>query len=69
MADLTEGENGVYMGELGNLIMKKKPDFDCRNYGFKSLSALIKSIDRFEVDFRQTTDPNVKHPYVRDKEA
>ncbi len=69
VADLTEGEDGVYMGELGNLIMKKKPDFDCRNYGFKSLSALIKSIDRFEVDFRQTTDPNVKHPYVRDKEA
>ena len=57
------------MGELGNLIMKKKPDFDCRDYGFKSLSALIKSIDRFEVDFRQTADPNVKHPYVRDKEA
>ncbi len=69
VADLSDGEDAVYMGELGNLIMKKKPDFDCRNYGFKSLSALIKSIDRFEVDFRQTTDPNVKHPYVRDKEA
>ncbi len=69
VADLSDGEDAVYMGELGNLIMKKKPDFDCRNYGFKSLSALIKSIDRFEVDFRQTADPNVKHPYVRDKEA
>ena len=69
VADLSENEDYVYMGELGNLIMKKKPDFDCRNYGFKSLSALIKSIDRFEVDFRQTSDPNVKHPYVRDKEA
>ncbi len=69
VADLSEGEDGVYMGELGNLIMKKKPDFDCRNYGFKSLSALIKSIDRFSVEFRQTADPNVKHPYVRDKEA
>lgn len=69
VADLTEGEDAVYMGELGNLIMKKKPDFDVRNYGFKSLSAMIKSIDRFEVDFRQTADPNVKHPYVRDKEA
>ncbi len=70
VADLTENDgDAVYMGELGTLIMKKKPDFDCRNYGFKSLSALIKSIDRFEVDFRQTADPNVKHPYVRDKEA
>lgn len=59
----------VFMGELGNLLVKKKPDFDCRNYGYKTLSAMIKSIDRFEVDFRQTTDPNIKHPFVRDKEA
>jgi hypothetical protein len=57
------------MGELGNLIMKKQPDFDTRNFGYKSLSSLIKSIDRFEVDFRQTTDPNIKHPFVRDKYA
>lgn len=59
----------VFMGELGNLLVKKRPDFDCRNYGYKSLSAMIKSLDRFEVDFRQTADPNIKHPFVRDKEA
>lgn len=72
VADLsTVSDDGgyVFMGELGNLLVKKKPDFDCRNYGYKTLSAMIKSIDRFEVDFRQTTDPNIKHPFVRDKEA
>jgi uncharacterized LabA/DUF88 family protein len=69
IADLSEDDNWVFMGELGNLILKKQPDFDHRNFGFKSLSSLIKSIDRFEVDFRQTTDPNIKHPFVRDKEA
>jgi hypothetical protein len=57
------------MGELGNLMLKKKPDFDQRAFGYKKLSSLIKSIDRFEVDFRHTTDPNIKHPFVRDKEA
>ena len=57
------------MGELGNLLLKKQSDFDHRNYGFKSLSALIKSIDRFDLDFRQTADPNIKHVFVRDKEA
>ena len=56
------------MGELGNLLVKKQPDFDSRNFGYRSLSALIKSIGRFEVDFRQTADPNIKHPYVRDRE-
>jgi len=69
VADLA-GDNGVvFMGELGNLIMKKQPDFDHRNFGYMSLSAMIKSIDRFEIEFRQTTDPNIKHVFVRDKEA
>jgi len=69
IADLADDNGSVFMGELGNLILKKQPDFDNRNYGYMSLSAMIKSIDRFEMDFRQTTDPNIKHVFVRDKEA
>lgn len=69
VADLAGDSGTVFMGELGNLILKKQPDFDHREFGFNSLSAMIKTIDRFEIDFRQTTDPNIKHPYVRDKEA
>jgi len=69
VADLAGDNGSVFMGELGNLILKKQPDFDHRNFGYMSLSAMIKSIDRFEIDFRQTTDPNIKHVFVRDKEA
>ena len=69
VADLAGDSGLAFMGELGNLILKKQPDFDHRNFGYKSLSAMIKSIDRFETDFRQTTDPNIKHVFVRDKEA
>ncbi|MCL2663767.1 MAG: NYN domain-containing protein [Oscillospiraceae bacterium] len=69
VADLAGDSGAVFMGELGNLILKKQPDFDNRNFGYKSLSAMIKSIDRFEIEFRQTTDPNIKHVFVRDKEA
>ena len=69
VADLAGDDGVVFMGELGNLILKKQPDFDHRNFGYMSLSAMIKSIDRFEIDFRQTTDPNIKHVFVRDKEA
>lgn len=67
--DLTDDDDGVFMGELGTLLLKKQPDFDCRNFGFRTLTAMIKSIDRFEVELRQTSDPHIKHPYVRDKEA
>ena len=69
VADLAGDSGDVFMGELGNLIQKKKPDFDHRDFGYMSLSAMIKSIDRFKTEFRQTTDPNIKHVFVRDKEA
>jgi len=69
VADLAGDDGYAFLGELGNLILKKKPDLDHRNFGYKSLSAMIKSIDRFETDFRQTTDPNIKHVFVRDKES
>ncbi|MCL2820922.1 MAG: NYN domain-containing protein [Oscillospiraceae bacterium] len=69
VSDLAGEDGYAFMGELGNLILKKQPDFDHRNFGYKSLSAMIKSIDRFEMDFRHTTDPNIKHVFVKDKES
>lgn len=68
VADLTDDDNGVYMGVLGDLLCKKQPDFDPRNFGFRTLSAMVKSSDRFKVEFRPTSDPNIKHPYVWDME-
>ena len=68
IADLADENEFVFMGELGTLLLKKQPDFDPRNFGFNSLSSMIKSIDRFQVDFRNTADPNIKHPFVKDKE-
>ena len=69
VADLSGDNEAVFMGELGNLLLKKKPDFDHRSFGYMSLSAMVKSIDRFETEFRQTADKNIKHVFVRDKEA
>ena len=66
--DMIADEDGyAFMGELGNLLIRQQPDFDPRNYGFSKLTQLIKSIDRFEVDVRQTSNPHTKHIYLRDK--
>ena len=64
---VADEEGYAFMGELGNLIIKQQPDFDPRNYGFSKLTQLVKSIDRFEVDVRQTSNPHTKHIYVRDR--
>lgn len=63
-----EDENGwVYLGDLGNLLLKKKPDFDSRNYGFPKMLPLIRSINRYEIDERDSGKHNIKHIYIRKK--
>jgi uncharacterized LabA/DUF88 family protein len=65
--DLAEDDEWVFLGVLGNLILKKQPDFDPRNYGHKKLLDLIKSIPGIEIDERHTGKKNASHFYVRTK--
>lgn len=68
-ADLADDDGYVDLSYLGNLIIKKQPDFDPRSYGFGKLSTMIKNLPRFEVDVRPTADPHVRPMFIRDKEA
>ncbi len=67
IGDLADESGWAFLGEVGNLILKKEPDFDPRNYGFKKLGQLIKSTQRFEIDERQTDKSNIKLVYIRAK--
>lgn len=61
-----EDENGwAYLGNLGNLLLKKKPDFDSRNYNYPKLLPLIKNLNKFEFDERVSGKGNIKHVYIR----
>ncbi len=66
---IADEDGFAFMGELGNLLLRKQPDFDPRNYGFQKLTQLVKSLDRFEIDARPTSNPHTKHVYLRDKQA
>lgn len=66
--DLSEDDNGwAFLGEVGNLILKKQPDFDPRNYGYLKLTPLIKSLGAFEIDQRTSGKRNIKLIYIRNK--
>ncbi|MET3115488.1 uncharacterized LabA/DUF88 family protein [Pedobacter sp. CG_S7] len=67
ITDLADEDGWAFLGELGNLMLKKKPDFDPRNYGFNKMLPLLKSINRFEIDERETGKNNIKHIYIRIK--
>ena len=69
LSTIADEDGFAFMGELGNLLLRKQPDFDPRNYGFQKLTQLVKSLDRFEIDARPTSNPHTKHVYLRDKES
>ena len=69
IADLADEDGYIDLSNLGNLIIKKQPDFDPRNFGFRKLSTMLKYLPRFEVDVRTTSDPHSKPIYIRDREA
>ena len=61
-------ENGwAFLGDVGNLIMKKQPDFDPRNFGFLKLTPLIRAVEGIEIDERETSNRHVKHIYIKEK--
>ena len=51
------------LSSLGALLVKKRPDFDSRNYGYSQLSKLLRAIERFEIGGAGA------HVWVKDKMA
>ncbi|SMG52117.1 OST-HTH/LOTUS domain-containing protein [Marivirga sericea] len=67
IADLADDDGWAFLGDVGNLLQKKQPNFDSRNYGFPKLTPLIKSINNFEIEERFGNRNNLKLVYVRMK--
>lgn len=65
ISDLSDESGWAFLGDVGNLIIKKQPNFDPRNYGFRNLTALMRSIDIIEIDERGTDNRRNKLIYVK----
>ncbi|TBX70214.1 NYN domain-containing protein [Flavobacterium silvisoli] len=65
--DLADESGWAFLGNLGSYILKMKPDFDSRNYGFPKLLPLIKDINKFEIDERETGKGKIRHIYLKEK--
>jgi len=66
--DIADEDGWAFLGDVGNLLIKKRPDFDPRNYGFDKLTPLIKSLKKhFDIDERDTDRATIKHVYIRAK--
>jgi len=56
------------LGDLGNLILKRYPDFDVRNFGFKKFTPFIKSLGAFEFKEERVPGSNNKLIYIRERQ-
>ena len=64
--DLADDNDWVSLAEVGSLLLKKRPDFDPRNYGFQKLTPLIESCPKyFEIEKRKAENSHVMHVFVR----
>jgi len=63
--DLADEDGWAYLGDVGNLLQKKQPNFDARNYGFQKLTRLIDSTGKFEIEKRENQKGRFKLMYVR----
>lgn len=64
--DIGDDDGWAFLGDVGNLIVKKKPEFDPRNYGFQKLTPMLKSLtDILEIDERESDKKGIKYVFVR----
>ncbi|MBN8567483.1 MAG: NYN domain-containing protein [Flavobacteriales bacterium] len=64
--DLADDEGWAFLGDVGNLIVKKKPEFDPRNFGFPKLTPLMKTLTKIiEIHERDSDKKGIKHVYVK----
>ena len=42
-------DDWVFIGDIGNMLLKRYPDFDVRNFGYQKLTPFIRSMSQFEV--------------------
>jgi uncharacterized LabA/DUF88 family protein len=67
ISDLADDDGWAFLGDVGNLLQKKQPNFDSRNYGFPKLTPLIKSTKKFEIEQRESPKGKFKLIYVKNK--
>lgn len=62
----SDEDGWVFIGDIGNMLLKRYPDFDVRNFGFKKLTPFIRSMPSVEI--RTLRHGNSMLVYVKERE-
>ncbi len=66
--DTSDEDGWSSLGGVGNILMKRFPDFDVRNYGFNKLTPLVKSLQKFEIKSEKKNNQRLIFVRVNGKE-
>lgn len=64
-AEYSDEDDWVAAGVIGNLLIKRYPDFDVRNYGFKKLTAFMESLDWLDVKKVRIENSDAHQVYIK----
>lgn len=64
--DIADDDGWAFLGDVGNMIVRIRPEFDARNFGFAKLTPMLKSMkENLEIDERDSDKKGIKHVFVR----
>jgi uncharacterized LabA/DUF88 family protein len=63
--DLADESGWAYLGGVGQKITLRSADFDPRNYGFKKLGDLFRTLPQFETEERPQENGTGRQVYIR----
>ncbi|MCE5235719.1 MAG: NYN domain-containing protein [Clostridiaceae bacterium] len=65
VADNSDEDDWMFIGTIGNLLVKRYPDFDVRNFGYPKLTLFIKSLGLFEIKSVRTGENGSHLIYIK----
>lgn len=63
--EYSDEDEWIFTGTIGNLLVKRYPDFDVRNFGYRKLTAFLESLDIFDIKKVRTGDGDARLIYVK----
>ena len=61
----SDEDNWIFVGKVGNLLGKRYPDFDVRNFGFSKRTRFLDSLDMFEIQGERKDQNSSPQFYIR----
>lgn len=65
--EVSDEDGWALLSEVGNILIKRCPSFDVRNYGFSKLTPFVDSLNAFDISSIPGAKGGVKYIYIKKK--